>query len=90
MGVSIDIEMGAQREALNLRTQGEVTLTTSSQALASMSKPVGASSLPPYPPTIATSTGITLVSYEFFHNIVNSQRFTDEQFCVVETKVATL
>lgn len=65
VGVSIDLDMGDQRKAPDLSTQGDGTPAISSSSLTSSSEMVGASLFLSLPLTIAFARGMTLVSREF-------------------------
>lgn len=65
MDKRIDFEMGEKREALDMSTQGNGTLATSTSILTSTLKPFGTFLVPLHPSTIISTTGMVLV-FQYF------------------------
>lgn len=65
MGVTVNIDIGEQRDTCELTMQGEGTHVTPSSIPTYSSEPIGTSSLPPRPSTTTTSTCMIIISREF-------------------------
>lgn len=76
VGIGIDFNIRKKREDSKISTQEEGTPTISTLILASTSKLIGISALPPHPSTTTTDTGIVFVLCEFFQSIIDNQSVT--------------
>lgn len=77
MRVSMEFEMGEQKEYPELNTKGKGTQDTSTSSSVSTLKPLDESFVPTRPSTLASTSSMILVSYEFLKSLVDSQSITN-------------
>lgn len=90
MGVGIDFMICNKKEAPEASTQGEGNPATSISATTSTSEVVGISSRPTYQSSLATASGIVLVSNKVLHSLVDTLSSTTRLLENIEIYMATL